>query len=150
MPAHVQGCVKGRSAVTNARLHLNKPIVINIDLSDFFGSVSFDAVNEILTTHFNFDERASEVFARLTVVGDGLPQGARTSPVLANIAALELDADIIELCRQVLLSDRLVLLDQSGVSVRSVLPDRLVLLVRSASLVLSDVLVRLRNMVLKL
>lgn len=102
MPEHVHGCVKGRSAVTNARLHVGQAVVINIDLSDFFATVSFDMVSEIFAKHFHFDEQASEVFARLSVVGGGLPQGAPTSPALANIAALQLDADIIERCKQAL------------------------------------------------
>jgi len=102
MPEHVQGCVKGRSAVTNARLHVNKDVVVNIDLCDFFGTVSFDMVSEIFAKHFLFDEQAAEVFARLTVIGGGLPQGAPTSPAIANIAALKLDADIMRLCQQAL------------------------------------------------
>lgn len=100
MPAHVHGCVKGRSPVTNARLHVNQPLVINIDLSDFFASVNFDTVADILTEKFHFDTDAAETFARLTVVGGGLPQGAPTSPALANIAALPLDDDIMQVCKE--------------------------------------------------
>jgi len=105
MPEHVHGCVKGRSAVTNAKLHIKKDVVINVDLCDFFNTVSFDTVSEMFAKHFLFDEQAAEVFARLTVVGGGLPQGAPTSPAIANIAALELDASIMRICREALTSD---------------------------------------------
>lgn len=99
MPPHVQGCVKGRSAQSNAKLHEDKDLVINIDLCDFFGSVSLHMVTQLLIDVYSFDEEAAEVFANLTVIDGVLPQGAPTSPTLANIAALKLDADILEICR---------------------------------------------------
>ena len=98
MPAHVHGCVKGRSIATNAQIHVDQDVVINVDLSNFFGSVCFDTVRQIFIENFRLDEEAAEVFARLTVVGGGLPQGAPTSPVLANLAALALDTDIMRTC----------------------------------------------------
>jgi RNA-directed DNA polymerase len=98
MPAHVHGCVKGRSIATNAQIHVDRDVVINIDLSNFLGTVCFDTVKQIFIENFRFDEDAAEVFARLTVVGGGLPQGAPTSPVLANLAALKLDAEIMRTC----------------------------------------------------
>lgn len=98
MPAHVHGCVKGRSIVTNARGHVNKPIVINIDLTDFFGSIRFDTVFEIYRTHLRCDESLANTLARLTTYGGVLPQGAPTSPALANLAALGLDRELIEIC----------------------------------------------------
>lgn len=99
MPPHVQGCVKGRSAQSNAKLHEDRDVVINIDLCDFFGSVSLHMVTQLLIDVFSFDEEAAEIFANLTVIDGVLPQGAPTSPALANIAALKLDADIMEICR---------------------------------------------------
>jgi len=99
MPDYVHGCVKGRSQVTNARVHINKDVVINIDLIDFVGSVSFDRVSQILMEKFNFDGDAAEIFTRVCISGGGLPQGAPTSPALANIAALPLDETVINACR---------------------------------------------------
>lgn len=99
MPPHVHGGVKGRSPASNARMHVDQDVVINIDLSNFFGNVCFDTVSRILMEKFHFDEDAAEVFARLTIVGGSLPQGAPTSPALANLAALPLDEDIMLVCR---------------------------------------------------
>lgn len=100
MPAHVHGCVKGRSIVTNARGHTDQTLVINIDLKNFFGTIRYETVFEIFKNHFNFDEHSSEIFARLTTYGDCLPQGAPTSPTLANIAALKLDTAILNICNE--------------------------------------------------
>lgn len=100
MPEHVHGAVKGRSIVTNAEVHVNKPLIVNIDLRDFFGSIPCDRVKVIFSNHFGFDDKASEVFARLTTYAGALPQGAPTSPTLANIAALELDRAILQICEE--------------------------------------------------
>jgi RNA-directed DNA polymerase len=98
MPSHVHGCVKGRSIVTNAREHVNKPLVINIDLANFFGSISYDMVLNIFKTHFHCDDESADVFTRLTTYGNFIPQGAPTSPAIANISALQLDQEIIQIC----------------------------------------------------
>jgi hypothetical protein len=98
MPAHVHGCVKGRSATTNAQIHIDQDVVIKVDLSDFFGSVSLHMVTELLIGYFSFDENAAEVFARIAVNDGVLPQGAPTSPALANLAALVLDERIMAIC----------------------------------------------------
>lgn len=99
LPPHVHGCVKGKSIVTNAQAHVGQPLVINIDIVDFFGSIKFDRVLEIYRTYFNCDDEAAEVLTCLTTFGNFLPQGAPTSPVLANVAALELDEDLIRICQ---------------------------------------------------
>ncbi|MDX2107960.1 MAG: reverse transcriptase family protein [Candidatus Melainabacteria bacterium] len=100
MPDHVHGCVKGRSIATNAKGHTNQTLVINIDLKNFFGTIKYAQVVEIFKNHFNFDDQSSEIFARLTTYGDCLPQGAPTSPTLANIAALKLDTAILDICKE--------------------------------------------------
>ncbi len=98
MPPHVHGCVRGRSVVTNAGPHTNKDVVVNLDLSNFFGSIKFGRVKEIFESKFNCDATAAEVLAKLCIFNGGLPQGAPTSPTLANIAAFDLDKQIMQLC----------------------------------------------------
>ncbi|MGD9681745.1 MAG: reverse transcriptase family protein [Candidatus Obscuribacterales bacterium] len=100
MPPHLHGCIKGRSIVTNAEPHAGKPLVIQIDLSDFFGSIKFHRIKEIFETRFGFDEKAADTFARLTTYGNFLPQGAPTSPILANIAGFDLDRAILSICTE--------------------------------------------------
>ena len=38
-PPHVHGFVRGRSTLTNAREHLDKPCVLRVDLKEFFPSI---------------------------------------------------------------------------------------------------------------
>lgn len=100
LPTYLHGCIKGRSIVTNAMEHVNKPLVLNIDLKNFFNTVSFETVRKIFQENFHCDDEAAETFAQLTTYGNFLPQGAPTSPTLANIAALELDRSIMEVLNE--------------------------------------------------
>lgn len=97
MPPYVHGCVKGRSVVTNASGHVNKPLVINIDLRNFFGTIRQTVVKDIFVNYFQFNEECADIFAAITTYGNFLPQGAPTSPTLANLAALKLDAELIKI-----------------------------------------------------
>ncbi len=97
MPSHLHGCVKGRSIVTNASEHINKPLVMTIDLKNFFNTINFEVVQGIYKRTFDCDDAAAETLARLSTYGNFLPQGAPTSPTLANIAALDMDKAIIEI-----------------------------------------------------
>jgi RNA-directed DNA polymerase len=98
MPAHVHGCVKKRSIATNAEPHVGRDVVINLDLCKFFHTVSVDMVNGVFAREFLCDEQAAELFSRLTTLSGHLPQGAPTSPFLANICALPLDAALMDCC----------------------------------------------------
>ncbi len=100
MPKHVHGCVKGRSAVSNAEGHVKKPFVINIDLSDFFGSIKAETVQKIFETAFKCDFETAAILSKLCTFGGVLPQGAPTSPTLANLCALDLDKELIAVCEK--------------------------------------------------
>jgi RNA-directed DNA polymerase len=98
MPPYLHGCVRGRSIVSNATVHVSKPLVLTIDIRDFFGSIGVDRVFAIYKDCFHCDDSAAEILTSLTTYGNFLPQGAPTSPTLANIAALPLDRAIIKIC----------------------------------------------------
>jgi RNA-directed DNA polymerase len=105
-PAH--GFVKDRSTVTNATPHLKKQVVVNLDLSDFFPSITFPRVRGVFEK-LGYSPAVATVLALLcteaprraveldgkkwfVAVGErGLPQGACTSPALSNLVARKLD-----------------------------------------------------------
>ncbi len=88
--SYAHGFVTGRSTATNARLHVNKKVVIKVDLKDFFGSTKSLQVITALKKAGLSAETAKEIANTCTLNGY-LPQGAPTSPFLANIAVLGMD-----------------------------------------------------------
>jgi RNA-directed DNA polymerase len=89
-----------RGIVTNAAAHTNKQYVLNIDLKDFFHSISASKVKMIFKqAPFNFSDDIAIVLALLCTYKKCLPMGAPTSPVLSNFACLEMDNQLMQLCK---------------------------------------------------
>ncbi|MEQ5315804.1 TIR domain-containing anti-phage reverse transcriptase [Providencia vermicola] len=92
------GFIKGKSIISNAAMHTKKKFVVNIDLENYFESITFARVYGIFKSKpFNFDHPAATVLAQLCTHNGKLPQGACTSPVLANIASTSLDKQLTQL-----------------------------------------------------
>ncbi len=105
-PAH--GFITGRSTLTNATPHLQRDLVVNLDLADFFPSITFPRVRGVFQ-RLGYLPAVATVFAlmctecpRRKMEYDGvaywvavgpraLPQGACTSPALTNQVARKLD-----------------------------------------------------------
>lgn len=124
VPVHpaAHGFCRGRSIVTNAAIHCGKSTVLRFDLADFFPSVSSARVFRIFrtlgypadvarllmglcTTQMPADvwdarpgaREGADFIARQRLVTRHLPQGAPTSPALANLAAGRLDRRLTRL-----------------------------------------------------
>ncbi|MFV0442637.1 MAG: reverse transcriptase family protein [Planctomycetaceae bacterium] len=120
VPPHAaaHGFVRGRSIVTNATPHVGKSIVIKFDLDNFYPSVRYSRVVAIFRT-LGYSREAALWLARLCTsaapgnlklpLGEStsiwkymprhLPQGACTSPALANLSAYALDVRLSALAR---------------------------------------------------
>lgn len=97
----VHGFVADHSIVTNAREHVGKRHVFNVDLKDFFGSIHFGRVrNLFLHGPFDFPPQVATVLAQICCFQNSLPQGAPTSPVLSNMIARKLDGQLQTLARR--------------------------------------------------
>jgi RNA-directed DNA polymerase len=89
------GYRKGRSILTNAEHHVGKRYVLNIDLLDFFPSINFGRVRGVLMAPpFNCGPGAATALAQICCLGNQLPIGAPTSPLLSNMVCLRLDAQL--------------------------------------------------------
>lgn len=102
----VMGFVKKRSVVDNAKKHINKCYLLNLDIKDFFPSVSQEMILESLV-HLPYQLNYSVAFmiARLCCIRTEddrkvLPQGSPTSPILANMVCEKLDNAIKNLAKQ--------------------------------------------------
>lgn len=112
MPAHeaAHGFVKGRSTVSNAEPHTGANVVVRVDLEDFFPTVHYRRVKGLFMSHGYGDEVASALagltthrpkLADGTVVWPGaLPQGAPTSPTIANLVCRRMDARLTALAKK--------------------------------------------------
>jgi hypothetical protein len=88
---HAHGFVRGRSVLGAARPHAGKAWVVTFDIRDFFPSVRAAAV-EGLAGELGLDPTDAARLVRLTTLRGRLPQGAPTSPALANLAFRRCDA----------------------------------------------------------
>lgn len=85
IPHYLKGGVKGCSPVRNARLHLNKVVLLREDVQDFFSSIDRRHVKSMWKHLFNFPESVAEILTCLTTYNSQLPQGAKTSTYLSNL-----------------------------------------------------------------
>jgi RNA-directed DNA polymerase len=111
IPTHAaaHGFVPGRSTMSNAVPHVGRAAVVNLDLKDFFPSITFPRVKGIFQ-ELGYSPAVATILGLLctecprrkveyagrvyhTATGPrGLPQGACTSPALSNLLARRLDA----------------------------------------------------------
>jgi RNA-directed DNA polymerase len=97
----VHGFVLKKSIVTNAKSHLNKRFIFNIDLKDFFGSIHFGRVRGLFMSEpFGFPKEVATVLAHLCCFNNVLPQGAPTSPILSNMISRKMDVQLLELAKK--------------------------------------------------
>lgn len=90
----VHGFVPGKSVKTNAQAHLRRRFVLNVDLKDFFPSITEKRVIGVLES-LGIDSRVSAIIARICCHKAHLPQGAPTSPVISNMICFRLDKELL-------------------------------------------------------
>lgn len=94
------GFVKNKSTVDNARQHLNKKYLLNIDLENFFPSISAGRVHSLFSNYFKLNKTVASTLTNLCCHPEGfLPQGAPTSPMISNILCKTLDNDLNRLAK---------------------------------------------------
>jgi retron-type reverse transcriptase len=117
VPPHEAACgfTRGHSVLHHAQVHAGQPVVLKFDLQDFFSSVPASRVHALFATLGYPDDVARALTALCTIAtpepvlqrlresgalpwpqaqrlrGAHLPQGAPTSPALANLCAFRLD-----------------------------------------------------------
>ncbi|PWQ93570.1 reverse transcriptase family protein [Leucothrix arctica] len=119
VPLHeaAHGFVAGRSILTNAKPHVGQAVVVNLDLQNFFPTISYRRIKGLFHK-MGYDESIATVLALLCSEADTqkmeldgeqwfvqqgeqhLPQGAPTSPTISNIICRSLDVRLQGLAKK--------------------------------------------------
>lgn len=93
---------KGKSIITNAKIHRNKKYVLNVDLQDFFPSFHFGRVKGFFEKNKNFKvpKDVALTIAQLTCYKGILPQGSPSSPIITNLICTILDFRLLKLAKK--------------------------------------------------
>ncbi|MGV3265646.1 retron Ec67 family RNA-directed DNA polymerase/endonuclease [Cytobacillus pseudoceanisediminis] len=93
---------KNKSIITNAKIHRNKRLVLNIDLENFFESIHFGRVRGFFIKNNNFllPSEVATVIAQLSCYDGKLPQGAPSSPIISNLICEILDHRLLKIAKK--------------------------------------------------
>ena len=97
---------EGKSIISNAKVHRNKRLVLNVDLKDFFDIFHFGRICGYFekNKYFMLPHEVAVILTQLSCYEGKLPQGAPTSPIITNLMCQILDAKIINLSKKYKLS----------------------------------------------
>lgn len=84
---------KGFSIKDNAKFHRKQKKVLTIDIRNYFGTIKFESVLQLFLS-LGYSKSVSMMLSKICVVDGVLPQGAPTSPMLANIITKNIDLRI--------------------------------------------------------
>lgn len=92
------GFVKKRSILTNARMHMGHKNILNLDIENFFPSITQKMVKSQFQ-QMGYSESAAEALAEICCYEEKLPQGAPTSPYMSNLILKNMDQELEMFCQ---------------------------------------------------
>jgi RNA-directed DNA polymerase len=86
-----------RNIYTNAKRHLGRKYLLNIDLDNFFHQIDTRKVSEIFNDGkvFSFDDEAVKFITHLITFHNRMPMGSPVSPPISNFATISMDRELI-------------------------------------------------------
>lgn len=97
LPDYITGGRKGYSTRDNAKNHLNKKVVVRVDIKHCYPSTTDFQVFNIFKNYFGCSTKIASLLTRLTTYRKYLPQGASTSSSLVNLALLKMYESVNEI-----------------------------------------------------
>lgn len=88
--AYAKAYVKQKSIKENARFHKRQEVLLTLDVSKFFDSISADKIYKLFLS-LGYKEDVVVLLTNLCCLNGCLPQGAPTSPMLSNILFRDFD-----------------------------------------------------------
>ena len=81
----MQGSIKGRSNITNAKLYEKSKNIIQLDVENFFPSITSKYIYNLWRYFFHFSDEVSTLLVNLTTLDGNLIQGSPLSSDIANL-----------------------------------------------------------------
>ncbi|MBE6995350.1 MAG: RNA-directed DNA polymerase [Ruminococcaceae bacterium] len=94
---HAYAYREGRSIQDCAKPHESQDVLIHLDLTDFFGSISENMVFLTFYRETGYSRSLCRFLAKMCCLRGSLPQGTVTSPMLSNIVFYRCDEDLARL-----------------------------------------------------
>ena len=91
---------KGISLRDNAIPHINKDIVLKLDIKNFFESISFGDVYNACFSMDSFSKPVGMLLTYLCTYSDHLTQGSPTSSYISNLVMKEFDEELGSWCEE--------------------------------------------------
>lgn len=92
------GFVQNKSIVDNANQHLGASFVFNVDIENFFPSITISTVFRLFH-YYGYTKEVSYALAKLCTCNGKLVQGSPASPAISNLVCLHLDKRLSELAK---------------------------------------------------
>jgi RNA-directed DNA polymerase len=97
LPDEMFGSIMRKDNIMNALVHIHSSNFLTIDLKNYFSNITNTQVHQTLLS-FGFSTSEARIITRLTTFEGRLPQGAPTSPTLANLVFSSTVKELAELC----------------------------------------------------
>lgn len=95
------GFVKDRSIQSNAKGHIGKQFVYNVDIKNFFPTINYGRIKAVLQLPpINASKDMAHYISHLACHKGVLPQGSPLSPLLTNLVCQILDYKLVKLAKQ--------------------------------------------------
>ncbi len=102
-PQSVCGGIIDKNLFDMVRFHCGKEAIYQVDIKDFFPSVTFETVQKFFIES-GCTEYVSNLLADIVTLNGYLPQGYPTSPIISNLVLWKLDIEQENICKKYSLS----------------------------------------------
>jgi retron-type reverse transcriptase len=90
------GFIVGRNTKDNAKQHLNRKKIINIDLNNFFPSITKSMIKKSFL-ELGCQSEIAEILSAISTINGQLAAGYASSPILSNFIFKEIDNSLAEI-----------------------------------------------------
>jgi RNA-directed DNA polymerase len=93
---YAYGFIKNKGTLQNAKIHLNKKYLINLDIKNFFKSISINDVYHVFIK-LGTPPEGAKILAKISTYHEKLEEGLHTSPIISNLHCYQLDIELAKL-----------------------------------------------------